>query len=104
MRRMRCIAFDSHTYCTWGLAQDEERKVLREQRVGHARGALRGFLLAKPWRSRDTYPHWCRDRACAPNADAVRLHRPEAFRWVLRNENSPADSAGCRAAAEKTAF
>jgi len=41
---MQCIAFDSHKHYTWALVQDETGKVLREQRVNHVRGALRGFL------------------------------------------------------------
>jgi len=41
---MQCIAFDSHKHYTWALVQDEKGKVLREQRIDHARGALRGFL------------------------------------------------------------
>jgi len=41
---MQCIAFDSHKHYTWALVQDKEGKVLREQRINHARGALRGFL------------------------------------------------------------
>jgi transposase len=43
-RTMQCIAFDSHKHYTWALVQDEKGKVLREQRIDHARGALRGFL------------------------------------------------------------
>jgi len=41
---MQCIAFDSHKHYTWALVQDEKGKVLREQRINHARGALQGFL------------------------------------------------------------
>ncbi|HUT86823.1 MAG TPA: transposase [Candidatus Heimdallarchaeota archaeon] len=41
---MQCIAFDSHKHYTWALVQEEKEKVLREQRTGHIRGALRGFL------------------------------------------------------------
>ena len=41
---MQCIAFDSHKHYTWALVQDETGMVLREQRIDHARGALRGFL------------------------------------------------------------
>ena len=41
---MQCIAFDSHKHYTWALVQDETGKVLREQRIDHARGALQGFL------------------------------------------------------------
>jgi len=41
---MQCIAFDSHKHYTWALVQDETGKVLREQRINHVRGALRGFL------------------------------------------------------------
>jgi transposase len=41
---MQCIAFDSHKHYTWALVQDEAGKVLREQRINHARGALQGFL------------------------------------------------------------
>jgi len=43
---MQCIAFDSHKHYTWALAQDDKGKVLREERIGHERGALRGFLEA----------------------------------------------------------
>ena len=41
---MQCIAFDSHKHYTWALVQDEAGKVIREQRIDHVRGALRGFL------------------------------------------------------------
>ena len=41
---MQCIALDSHKHYTWALVQDETGKVLREQRIAHARGALQGFL------------------------------------------------------------
>jgi len=41
---MQCIAFDSHKHYTWALVQDETGRVLREQRITHTRGALRGFL------------------------------------------------------------
>ncbi len=41
---MQCIAFDSHKHYTWALVQNEKGKVLREQRINHTRGALRGFL------------------------------------------------------------
>lgn len=41
---MQCIAFDSHKHYTWALVQNETGKVLREQRINHARGALQGFL------------------------------------------------------------
>jgi len=43
-RTMQCIAFDSHKHYTWALVQDEAGKVIREQRIDHVRGALRGFL------------------------------------------------------------
>jgi transposase len=41
---MQCIACDSHKHYTWALVQDETGRVLREQRINHTRGALRGFL------------------------------------------------------------
>ena len=41
---MQCIAFDSHKHFTWASVQNEAGDVLREQRIDHARGALRGFL------------------------------------------------------------
>jgi transposase len=41
---MQCIAFDSHKHYTWALVEDQTGRVLREQRIDHARGALQGFL------------------------------------------------------------
>ena len=41
---MQCIAFDSHKHYTWALVEDETGRVLREERIDHARGALRDFL------------------------------------------------------------
>ncbi|MFC2077512.1 IS110 family transposase [Candidatus Bipolaricaulota bacterium] len=41
---MQCIAFDSHKHYTWALVEDETGTVLREQRIDHVQGALRGFL------------------------------------------------------------
>ncbi|MFC2107857.1 IS110 family transposase [Candidatus Bipolaricaulota bacterium] len=41
---MQCIAFDSHKHYTWALVETEKGKLVREQRIDHARGALRGFL------------------------------------------------------------
>jgi len=40
---MQCIAFDSRKPYTWAPVQDEAGKVLREQRINHAWGALQGF-------------------------------------------------------------
>ncbi len=41
---MQNIAFDSHKHYTWALVEDETGKIMREQRIDHVRGALRGFL------------------------------------------------------------
>ena len=41
---MQCIAFDSHKHYTWALVQDETGRIMREQRIEHAQGALQGFL------------------------------------------------------------
>jgi len=41
---MQCIAFDSHKHYTWALVETEKGKLVRERRIDHARGALRGFL------------------------------------------------------------
>jgi hypothetical protein len=38
---MQWFAFDSHKHYTWALVQNEKGKVLREQRIDHARGASR---------------------------------------------------------------
>jgi len=41
---MQCIAFDSHKHYTWALVETEKGKMLREQRIDHAQGAIQGFL------------------------------------------------------------
>ena len=41
---MQCIAFDSHKHYTWALVETEKGKLVREQRIDHAKGALQGFL------------------------------------------------------------
>ncbi|MCK5584634.1 transposase, partial [Candidatus Bipolaricaulota bacterium] len=41
---MQCIAFDSHKHYTWALVETEKGKLVREQRIDHARGALAEFL------------------------------------------------------------
>jgi len=41
---MQCIAFDSHKHYTWASVEDEMGNILREQRIQHTRGGLRGFL------------------------------------------------------------
>ena len=41
---MQCIAFDSHKHYTWALVETEKGKLVREQRIDHAQGALREFL------------------------------------------------------------
>ena len=41
---MQCIASDSHNHRTWALVQDEKGRVLRKQRINHARGAVQEFL------------------------------------------------------------
>lgn len=41
---MQYIAFDAHKHYTWARVERPEGTVVREQRIAHERGALRGFL------------------------------------------------------------
>lgn len=41
---MQHIAFDAHKHYTWARVERPEGTVVREQRIAHERGALRGFL------------------------------------------------------------
>jgi len=41
---VQCIAFDAHKRYTWALGEDEQGKVVCEQRIAHKKGALPEFL------------------------------------------------------------
>ena len=43
---MQYIAFDVHKKYTWATVEDQSSQIVRQGRVDHRRGALRGFLSA----------------------------------------------------------
>ena len=43
---MQYIAFDVHRKYTWATVEDQSARVVRQGRIDHRRGALRGFLSA----------------------------------------------------------
>jgi hypothetical protein len=84
---MQYVAFDAHKYYTWARVERSDGTRVREQRIPHERGALRGFLAGCEPGSPVAIEtvgnwYWMVDETEAAGC-AVARHPAEAAYWVL---------------------